>query len=355
MKRKFFYGVSLAAALLLSGCGSDDATCRIDVQTAMDKGDFDGAISKLDGECASAFSVSDKNYNLALAYMGKAGYGVSDVLISLLNSNDNASDDAFTTFASSLTKTKQADSSTYLQTSKEHFLHTLTSDANETLANLCVGASTSDNLRLRDVCFYYGFNQAVTTVDTLSYLTDDLSSALTSINNKESENTPDDLQASLDALDFATSGTKGNVTNKPITIKGANYNHLVVTVNTKTFYRLATSNAPDPTASTILTDGYCDENGSKANCEGVELSGGDINTTNLAATECFACPVGIDTNRSTDVVSVLVDALNEGTDTIANLSDDADTKQSIDDLKADIDTNHDKNISTQEMLDYLNQ
>lgn len=354
MKRKFFYGVSLAVALLLSGCGSDDATCRIDVQTAMDKGDFDAAISKLDVECASAFSVSDKNYNLALAYMGKAGYGVSDVLISLLDSNDNASDDALTTFASSLTKTKQADSSTYLQTSKEHFLRTLTSDANETLANLCVGASTSDNLRLRDVCFYYGFNQIVTTVDTLSYLTGDLSSALTSINDR-SGNTPDDLQASLDALGFATGGTKGNVTKSAITISGTNYNHLKVTVNAKTFYRLATSNAPDPTASTILTDGYCDENGSKANCEGIELSGGDINTTNHAAALCFACPVGIDTNRSTDVVSVLVDALNEGTDAIANLSDDADTQQSIDDLKADIDTNHDKNISTQEMLDYLNQ
>lgn len=351
MKLNLIHGLAFTAVLLLSGCGSDDATCRIDVQTAMDKSDFDAAVSKLEGECSSAFSTSDKNYNLALAYMGKAGYGVTDVLVNLLDANDDSNNDAFTTFASGLSATKQKDSSTYLQSSKEHLLLALTSDTNETLANLCTSASTSDNLRLRDVCFYYGFHQAVTTVDTISYLTGDINTALTSI-NESAGNTPDDLQASLDALDFATGGTPGNVADTDITINGLNYKHLDVTVNSKTFYRLATQTIP---GSTILTDGYCDENGSKANCEGIELSGGDINTTNPAATGCYACPVGIDTNSSTDVVSVLVDALNEGTDAIANLSDDPDTQQSIDDLQTDIDTNHDGIISTQEMLDYLNK
>ncbi|WP_428738031.1 hypothetical protein [Sulfurimonas sp.] len=354
MKRKAFYGTLFAVVLILSGCGSDDTTCRIDVQNAMDKGDFDTAVSKLEGECASTFSSSDKNYNLALAYMGKAGYSVTDVLVSLLDAN-NDSGDAFVSFASSISATKQENSAAYLQTSQEHFLLSVTTDINDTLVQLCATANSSDNLRLRDACYYYGFNQAVTTVDTLSYLTSDLGTALDSINN-DSNATPDDLQASLDALAWAVGDASiTNVSDSNITINGNAFKHLDVNVSGKSFYRLATDNAPDLSASTVLTDGYCDENGSKTNCEGIELSDGDINTTNPLATGCYACPVGVDTNSSINVASVLIDALNNGTDTIASLTDDADTQASIDDLKLEIDTNSDGNITSEELINYLNK
>lgn len=351
MKRRVFYGVGIV--LLLGGCGSNDTACRMDVQKAMDKGEFDTAITQLEGACASAFNEHDRRYNLALSYMGKAGYGVSDVLISLVDADNNTNSDTFTTFTSSLSKNRKTDSSIFLQKSKEYLSQAL--DTNKPLEDLCKENTT--DIRHKNVCFYYGFNQASTTVDTINYLTNDVDSAVQSINN-DSNNTPADLQASLDALSWATNNTKiSNVTSKDITIKGVQYKHLEVTEDNSIFYRLATSNAPQANASTVLTEGYCDKDGNKTKCQDIEKSDGSIDTTKTTAASCYACPVGIDITDATpsNVTSVLVDSLNNGTDVIENSTDDPDIKDSIEKLKNDVDTNHDGKIITQEIVDYLNK
>ncbi len=355
MNMKLISGLALAASLLLSGCGSEDTTCRIDVQTAMDKGDFNLAVSKLEGECSTAFGTAERNYNLAIAYMGKAGYGITDVLLSVIDSGDNTSGDAFATFASALTENKKENSSTYLKKSQEYFFKSIQTDANDTLSSLCANASTSTDNMLKNVCFYYGFNQTVTTVDTITYLTANIDAALESISNSNGS-TPSDLQASLDALSWATDSntTAVPVMASDVQINGKAYKHLDVNESGAIFYRLATSNAPDVNASTVLTYGYCDENGSTVNCQGIENSTGDINMSNAAASGCYACPVGIDSNSSTDVSEVLLDAINSGTDAIANLTDDPDIQQQIEEFKQDI-GGVDGNITMEDILNYLNK
>lgn len=358
MYKKLLATSLVAASVLFVGCGSSDSTCRIDVQKALDSGDFNTAISKLDGECAATFSPSDKDLNLATAYMGKAGYSVSDIVKNMLVANDN-SNDAFATFVSSMSATKQTNSSQYLQKSQDYFLESVKTNSADTLKTLCAAANlaTNTNTRLDNVCLYYGMNQTATTVDTISYLTNDVNKTIDSITNN-TNTTPDDMKASLDALSWATntSPLPSNVTNdRTVTLGTTSYKSLSVTENGKTFYRLADATAPSSTASTVLTDGYCAADGNKTACATIENTDGSIDLTNSAAVTCYACPVGLDTNTSSNVVEVLVDAINNGTDSIAAVTNDPDIQQSVQDLKVKIDTNNDGVITSDEIIAYLNK
>ncbi len=361
---KELFGISaIMAMILLGGCGNEDTTCRIDVQRDIDKGEFDSAISKLNGACKTAFNENDRLYNLGTAYMGKAGYGVSDVIKVMVEADEDNSNDSFTTFTKSISKNKKGNSLDLLGQAKAFFLRSLDPSITDTTTlfnKYCSSTSANfDDPRISNACFYVGFNEVIRTSVTLTHLTKDLNTTLEAINNEDEDKVPLDMKASVDALAWATKQplpNKSKITASEVTIKGIKYKHLVIDLNNTgtTFYRLADNNASDENSSTLLTDGYCDTNGDAAPCEGIENTDGSIDMRHPNAKSCYACPISFENNSSESVVELLVETLNNGTDSIISISNDPDIEESIQDFKKEITGEINGTVTIDDIIKYLN-
>jgi len=362
MYKKILATSMVTATLLFVGCGEDSTSCRFEVQNDLDTGNFDAAISALEGACATAFTQSDRYFNLASAYMGKSGFGAIDV-VSIMLDSDNGNDDAFASFTKSVGNSASDSSLAYLDTAKKYYLLSVNPDLNLTNVNikaLCDANVTSGNSRMENACFYIGFNQTFQATTTITYLTKDVDTLVESINNDQN-NTPLDMQASLYALALATDGNytlpnNSNITATAVTIMNSPYAHLKVNINDSssnlhTFYRLAKNTTRDAN-STVITHGYCTSDGNRTACEGIENPDGSINDLTKA---CYACPVVTDGNNTQDIAQLLVDTLNGGTDVLGSVSDDQDIKDSIADFKEDITGSRDGNVTLDKILDYLNK
>ena len=360
MYKKLLTSSALVASLLLTGCGEQDTNtdCRIDIQLAIDKSDFDGAVALLDGKCSTALEDSDKNFALATAYMGKAGFSAIDVVNSVLDSTD-AGGDAFSTLALSIDSGKNDSTLTYLDMAKNYYLKSVSPDLNTSVCD-----TSSTDTRILNACFYIGFSQTIQATTTLTYLTKDVNTLVDSINNATT--TPLDMQASTDALAWAVGisplPNNSSINSSAIQINSQNYTHVEVTLPSgEVFYRLADSAAPSATSSTIVTDGYCDTNGDKTPCDGIENTDGSIDTTLTAASSCYACPLTISsTTPAPTVVDSLIKTLNAGLDVIVSTTTDGDIQNTLDTYIQDITgdptatvQNTDLNVS--QILDYLNK
>ncbi len=366
MLRKILATSSVALSLILSGCGSNsDSTCRMNVQLSLDKGNYAQAIDALNGSCSSAFVQSDKNYNLATAYMGKAGLSASDVLKIIIdadNTSGSGNNNTFSTFIASFNKDKSANATVYLQDAQNYYLKSIAHNGKNTINSLCSQAdlNSSDSTRLSSACLYLGFNQTLQTVNTITLLTGNVDALVSSLDSN-SDTTPLDMQASLDALAWAvdvnnTLPNNFTVSASNITINENNVTALsLISPSGETFYRLAKNSVRDSNNSTILTDGYCDVNGSKANCSGIEYSDGSIDMANSVSSSCYACPVDFGNNSTQNVADLLVNTLNGGTDAIANVSNDPDIMDSVNQFKTDLGVSADQNVTVQDILNYLSK
>ena len=358
MYKKIISASLVAAAVMFAGCGNDNTTCRIDVQKAIDEGRYDSAISDLQGKCATAYTQSDLDMNLAAAYMGKSGYSVSDIADMLINNNgDNG--DAFSSFISDTNAKKTDNSLPFLTKAKSYYVQAIGGNEGVCTDN---NLSAINNARWTNACLYIGFNETVKTATTVSHLTNNVSDVVDAINSDSA--TPYDMNASMDALSWVTDkgfkpSNSTTITAKDVNISGNTYANIIVkysnTTPVKTFYRLAKSNIRETNNTTLITDGYCDANGDKMACIGLENSDGSINDLTKS---CYPCPVMLDANSSLSVTDSLVDALNNGTDTISAVSDDPDITQSIKDFKKEVidsRANGDKNgtITVQDIIKYL--
>jgi hypothetical protein len=360
MYKKVLAASIVAASLFLSGCGEESTSCRFNVQADLDEGNFDSAITALNGSCKDAFTASDRYFNLASAYMGKSGFGAIDVVNMVLDSSDS-NDSAFSALTRSVSENKKESSLEYLAEAKTYFLLSANPDANKSSVTTAVCDVNSSDTRIDNACFYVGFAQTFQATTTVTYLTKDVDGLVDSINDNNKNETPIDMKASLDALSWATGATSlpngSTITASAITIEGKAYKHLVVLQNGESFYRLADASAPSTESSTLVTNGYCDIDGNKSNCEGIEKADGSI--IENAPVECYACPVGGD-NNSTNVANLLVNALNGGTDVLSSVTDDEDIHKSIDEFVQDItgDSNAkagDVNVTLEQVLNYLNK
>ena len=343
-------------AIFIIGCkDNQEVNCRFEVQKAIDKGEFNTAINKLENECRASFSSSDLNYNLATAYMGAAGYSVSDVVSIVANSNQNTN--AFASLLNGASKNTKSYSIEYLTKAKTYYLKSISQDTNASLSSICADPNLNSLPRVSNVCLYGSLLLVSKLTSTVSLLSDDITSVVDALNNNGSM--PDSMKASIDALAWATNQPSlpydSNITDSNVTINGVTYKHLVVDANNSgnIFYRLA-DNIP---SSTIITDGYCDENGSKSNCLGIEKSDGSIDTSNANASKCYACPVVIN-NSGVLVSETLVNSIVESVDAISGLvgSNNADLKSSIDEFKQELDANNsDGNITIEDIITYLNK
>ena len=356
MYKKIISASLVAAAVMFSGCGNDNTTCRIDVQKAIDEGRYDSAISDLQGKCATAYTQSDLDMNLAAAYMGKSGYSVSDIADMLINSGDNG--EAFTSFLTSVDAKKTGNSLPLLSKANGYFLNAIQAGGNASAIKLCSRANLNakNDSRLTNACLYIGFNETIKAANTITYLTGNVDTLVNSIDSSSGD-TPDDMRASLEALVWATTSgySDSNITATDINISGNPFTALKVTYSgaNKVFYRLAKNSQQDVNNTTIITDGYCDENGSKTACADIENSDGSIDISNSAATSCYACPVVIDKNTTMGIAQLLVNTINNGADTISAVAGNDDITSSIADFKEEITGNRDGSVTIQNIINYL--
>ena len=359
MYKKVISASLIAAAVMFSGCGDDNTTCRIDVQKAIDEGRYDSAISDLEGKCADAYTSSDLNMNLAAAYMGKSGYSVSDIINMVIDSNDDGNG-AFTSFLTSVDEKKNGNSLPLLTTASKYYAKAIQRGNITESSVLCSAANLKliDDPRLANACLYIGFNETIKAANTITYLTGDVNTLVNSIDSNSSS-TPNDMRASLDALAWVIDPTytpKSDTTISASDINISGYPFAKVDVSytgVGTFYRLAKSATRDANNTTVVTDGYCDASGDRSACEGIENDDGSIDLANPAAADCYACPVVMDANNTLGVAQLLVDTLNGGSDAIAAVSGDPDITKSIDDFKEEITGSPDGNVTIQNIIDYL--
>jgi hypothetical protein len=363
MYKKVLTTTLVVGSLLFSGCGEESTSCRMDVQNNIDTANFDAAIDALNGACSTAYTPSDRYYNLASAYMGKSGFGAIDVVNILLDADDE-SGDSFSTFTKSIDENKNEESLEFLNLAESYYLRSISPDKNvSTLsAELCSSSKMLNDSRMVNACFYIGFNQTIQATTAITYLTKDIDSLVNSISNSDGT-TPIDMKVSLDALAWSIGKSdlpnNSTVTSTAVTINGVEYTHLEVVQNGETFYRLADSNAPSATSSTLLTDGYCLSDGDKSACDGLESEDGSIDTTHKNASSCYACPLSF-SGATPAISTLLVDTLNSGTDTLFGVTDDEDIQSSVNDFIKDITGDQDANvenstITVENILDYLNK
>jgi len=353
MYKKVIVASLAAASLFFGGCGEESTSCRFDVQNDIDTGDFDAAISALDGSCADAYTPSDRYFNLASAYMGKAGFGAIDVVNMVLDAGES-DESAYSALIRSVGESRREDSLQNLEVATTYYLRSMAPEVDPATLSVAMCPGDPTDTRAQNACFYIGFAETFAATTTVTYLTEDIDGLVNALNNNTE--TPLDMKASIDALAWAVGEPLVNnstITAQQVTIAGAPYKHLEVLQNGKLFYRLADAAAPSKTSSTVVTDGYCDTNGERSACSDIAASDGSI--TNAIA-GCYACPIALETN----VANLLVDTLNGGTDVLFSVTDDEDIRTSIDEFVQDITQNSAASATTtditlDQIINYLNK
>jgi hypothetical protein len=332
---KKLIGSSILAIMLLSGCNSDlkEGNCSFNAQQSIDKEEYNSAINLLNSEeCKTSMPTLSLNNNLGVSYLGLAGFSIYDIIGSLIKDTNGASTSA--SFISDITSNKKNNTLQDLEKAIGYF--------SNVKDNLNCSALDLNNAE-KDACLYIGLAETVKASVTFSYLTKDLDKFLNSDGNS------DDMIASSCAMEYALT-TPSSCSSLGTDVSSIVELPEITFANTKTYtptnvnvngieYQYLISKVTTPNNS-ILTENLCD------------LS---FNTCNsIYDNNCYACPVD-QTNSTEELYSIdlIVDSINNGTDSISSVINDPEIEQSIIDFKNDISPNGD--ITNQDILDYLNK
>jgi len=326
---------SLAAfTLLMSGCGGDSAgESRLETQQMLDNGDFEGVIAKLESS-----ATTDSDYlALGSAYMGKAGFSLSDI-VSAFATSTSSEGEAFANY----TKTIIGDSPSPTSYSD---LDKATVNYTKVIGDAC---TTSKYLSVseKDVCLYVGLaltTQAATTIDLLT-------SDLTSFGTGE---TDAKLMASACAMQYVVDPAKVDsgctvIPKSDVTFLESQktYGRIDILVNGEANDFLLTNN----NTSTVLTVGYCPNDDFSLRSDEKKLN-------------YYPCPMNTTIN-SEDVTTAgaLVDTLNNGLDLVENVGPE-EMQGDVDEFKCDLlggyyngsSCSQSGSITEQVVIDYLNK
>jgi len=296
---------------------------------------YDAVINRLKG---SASSNSDY-VALASAYMGRAGFSLSDVITRVATSADD--DDAFTAFIQNSAEQSNSKTLNYLDMADRYFKKVV--DCND---------SSKLSSSQKDLCLYVGLSKVSKTAVTVGYIADDVS-----VLSKDGE-ADDKLTASLCAMQYAIDPSKVEKCSvshedRNITFKQTNRSYkdptFTVIEGGKEFDNLISVT----TKTTVVTNGICTLDDFSTRVKDENDPKYDNSLT------YYPCPVN-EGNESNDITtqSVLVDALNDGVDSIGVAVSD-DVKDDVDEFKRDVlkangrenDTN--TTIAIDDILKYL--
>ena len=326
----------VSITFVFSGCGSSNGESQLEIQEMLDNGNYDAVINRLKDNASS----SSDYVALASAYMGRAGFSLSDIVTRVATSADD-DNDAFTAFIQNSTKQSNSKTLNDLEMAGIYFKKVVNCNDSSKLSS-----------SQKDICLYVGLSKVSKTAVTVGYIADDVSVL------SEDGEVDDKLTASLCAMQYAIDpnevDTKCSISNqgRDITFTQTNRTYECPTfiVNGKGFDNLITKTDPK---STVITNGICTLDDFATRVK--DKNDSDYNNS----LTYYPCPVN-ESNDSNDITtqSVLVDALNDGVDSIgAAVSDDV--KEDVDEFKKDVleanNRGNDENttIAIDDILKYL--
>ncbi len=352
MIKSIMIATLVVTTLIFSGCGDSEGEARLETQQMLDSGNYSGVISKLDSREVKS---DEDNLLLGAAYMGKAGLSLSDIIEIVMDSGDS-DNGSFATFVDGVAGKRSATALQDLQKSTQYY--------RDVIGEKCKEANDS-NLTLsdsqKDVCLFIGLTETMKAATTISYIADDVSAL-----GNDSNVTDPKLQASACAMQYAFDGDATNINPVKCSVivigdykfaSGTIYEEIEVKElnTTKAFnYLLTGSSTPK---STVITDGYCSLDSFVPRVE-------DKNSTDYDSLSFHVCPVNEDSN-ATEITTeeVLVDALNNGTDSIGVAADE-DMQEDIDEFKCEVlngvysnkscSVSLNQDVTNQDVVDYLN-
>jgi len=338
MMKKIVITALLGLSLTLTGCGSSDSEgeSQLETQQMLDNGDYAAVIAKLE---STASSTSDY-LSLAAAYMGKAGFSLSSIIGIVASSADSGEDSTFASFIENSKESSNSRSLGDLSTAVEYYQNVL--------GNKCLDENATLSGAESDLCLYVGLSKITQTSVAIGYIAGNV--AILNDNN----GSDDKLTASLCAMQYAfdgdtTANSDCNISaesNVTFTQSGKTYGNInIIVENNQTFEYLITGSA-NP-RSTVLTNGLC------------TLTDFSTRVDDINDTAYHTCPIDeTNTTVETTTEAILVDALNDGTDTIGNAVSD-DVKADIDQFKLDVLTangrqnDSNKTITVEDIIKYL--
>ena len=353
MKKILLATSFIGMLLLFNGCGQDsDAVDILENQQMLDEQNYEGVVSKL-GSIDDMELTKSEAMALGAAYMGKSGVGLSDVIEIMLDSSgdDNASaDDGFAKFADSIDDKKSDTALSDLKTSTRYY---------EIVVGSCDDNATLTNSQ-KDVCLNIGLANSVMAVVTIGYL-GDVGSLLAGFDTSTGDN--DQMNASTCAMQYAIDDNATKQTNLGCVATIASdvtFFESQKTYTPLTIKMVDTNNSYDylltaPVASlrqTTITNGYCTESSFSSRDETMTF---DTKTAGF-----YICPVSTDPDaEELTTETMIVEALNGGFDSIiaAAGGDDSELAVSIEEFKAELDSNSsdgNTTITMEDIIAYLN-
>jgi len=323
MVRRIILSSLMLVTLIFSGCGDSEGEDRLNVQQMLDNGDYNGVISTLEGGA----TTNENNLLLGSAYLNKSGLSLS-ALVGIITDGADSKDGAFATFIDGVSKRRTSTALLDLEKSTSYYkavIGTKCKDAND---NNLVLSDTQ-----KDICLLMGLSETMKAATTISYISDDVSALGSNSNVVDPK-----LQTSACAMQYAFDGDSTSIDPTKCSVlvvgdykfaSGLTYEKVEITYvpdNSKKFnYLLAGNSTP---RSTIITDGYC-------SLDSFSPRAKDKNSLDYEIT-FHECPINEDPN-AIDITTgkVLVDALNNGTDSIGIAASD-DMKNDVDEFKCEV-------------------
>lgn len=335
---------SVALATLLAGCGGAEDTaeaCRYAVATAIDQGDYDAALARITGSCASAYTADERNMYLGAIYVGKAGYDVPTIVNEMTGVNQSDTD-SYQSFVDAFASKASGASLDNLNLATGYYRAVLGSSD----PNYCSANQASLTAIQKDACFYIGLAETATSATTLSLLFGGNMTAWTTPqagcapggNDADDDQIADEAEATACAINYAS----GVACTGGASVSSLGPKQFVTPTGSGTFeeVRITVAGAACPTGNTylkpitttaprspVVTDGLCTADA------GVYQACSSISEL----TNCFPCPV-INGNGSMTVESTIVDALNNGSSAIiasVGTTQQSDVETAITDFKAE--------------------
>lgn len=318
MIKKMIVASMVTVALIFSGCGSDgDGESQLETQQMLDDKDYVGVIAKLE----SRASTNSDYLALAAAYMGKAGFSLASILGIVATSAE--SNDA-STFATFIENTQSVSNSQSLQDLNSAVLY-----YKKVVANRCLDRGVTLSGAEENICLYVGLSKVSQTAVAVGYIAGDVNVLNDSLrsDNKLTASTCA-MQYALDPNSVSNSTcTLSAESNLTFTQSNMRYGNITITVdNNQTFEYLITPSGIANNRSIALTSGLCTLTDFSTR----------VSQTDITNEAYHVCPLDEENRASpTTTGSILVQALNEGTDSIvAAVSDDI--RNDVEQFKHDV-------------------
>lgn len=337
----------VAATLLVSGCGDSAGEKALSVQQKLDKGDFTGVISILQDSA----NTDSKKMQLGSAYMGAAGLSTTD-LVRIMNETTSTTSSQSAPARASLRVSSNTNTTNASSFSKFAKILQQLADKNPKMLEYLskateVFGTISDRNTSKSVGFAIGLSNTAKATTSLSYLGD--------IEAMVAGGITGDLRASACAIEYMYAGSKNDKCSD-YTIertKGINnheYDSLKVTVNddNKTYVRLISGEPGISEANTTYSSSQYGEVFLNKNYTDA-VTGKETNSSNNGLN--FPIAVKIE-GKPITIKKVLIDALNDGFDTIVKFAP-ADAKGDIEKYKKEIDSNSDGKIDASEITKFI--